>query len=231
MEKGLAIIMGKEIDLTNEHKFGENTGLTSVSYESVWSAGGLYPWSEFDGGAVTLYLISTSTSDTAEVDIIGLDANLLPQEETITLTGTTAVVSTKQFRRVFRLTYKDTVNAGTVTARTVSGTGTVVAQIDANNGQSTMAVYTVPKNTKGYLTTITVGTGKNDDATVKVMCRSYGDTNFRILNQVKSFQSTTVQEFPVPLFLIPGTDIDVQAISQAANSACIVNFDIILDKV
>ena len=54
MEKGLAIVMGKEIDLTNVHKFGENTGLTSSGYESIWSPGGLYPWSEFDGGAVTL---------------------------------------------------------------------------------------------------------------------------------------------------------------------------------
>lgn len=231
MEKGLAIVMGKEIDLTNVHKFGENSGLTSSGYESIWSPGGLYPWSEFDGGAVTLYAISTESGDTGTLDIVGLDENYVDQTETITLTGDTAVTSTKQFIRVFRLVYTDTVNAGTITVRTGSGTGTIVAQIDAENGQSTMALYTVPKTHKGYLSSITVGTGKNDDASVKVLCRTYGDTNFRILNQVKSFQSTTVQDFPVPLFLAPGTDLDVRGITTSANSGCIVNFDVILDKV
>jgi hypothetical protein len=231
MEKGLGIVMGKEIDLSNVHKFGENTGLTSSGYETIWSQGGLYPWSEFSGGAVTVYAISTASGDTGTLDIIGLDANFVDQTETVTMTGTTAVTSTKQFARVFRLVYTDTVNAGVITVRTGSGTGTIIGRIDTDNGQSTTAIYTVPKTHKGYLSSITVGTGKNDDASVKVMCRTYGDTNFRILNQVKSYQSTTVQEFPVPLFLAPGTDLDVIGITTAANSGCIVNFDIILDKV
>ena len=83
--------------------------------------------------------------------IEGLDANYHEQTETVTLTGTSAVTTTNTFIRVFRMTYEDGANVGTITARTVSASGTVVAQIDVGYAQTLMAVYTIPAGHTGYL--------------------------------------------------------------------------------
>ena len=37
------------------HKFGHNPALSNTAYESVWTAGGLYPWSAFDAGGQNIF--------------------------------------------------------------------------------------------------------------------------------------------------------------------------------
>jgi hypothetical protein len=220
----LNISRDQAIALSSIHKFGQNLFLSATS-QSVWTEGGVYPWSEFDSGAVTLYAISDN-GDTGILCVKGLDNNFDYQEEEITLTSTTAVTLTKQFRRVSRLEYVDTANLGKITVRTGSGTGTVVGSIEPGKNQSLMAVYTVPANTRGYLAAYTVGTGKNDDALVELRTRTFGET-FKIKSETKVYQNTHQQMMVVPVFLAPKTDIDFYATTTTANSDVIVNFDLI----
>ena len=228
---GLDIARRAERDYLSEHKFGSNPTLVSGS-QSIWTQGGLYPWSAFDA-AETLYLISTSTSDTSTVVVFGLDADWNFQSETVTMTGTTAATTANTYKRIYRLIY-DTVstNVGTLTARTTSGTGTVVASISPGLGQTLMAVYTVPVGYNAYLCQSTVGIGKGGDASFRLYAREnyYGETAFNIKSDVNLFQATISQDYAVPLRFIQKTDLDFRALTTGNNFAATASFDIILDK-
>ena len=227
IEFGLRIAERKE-DYSSVHKFGENTALAS-SPETIWSPGGLYPWSALTS-AQTLYVLSTSGSDTGTLEIEGLNANYELLTETVTMTGVTAVTTSTPFLRVFRCIYRGSTNVGTITLRTVSASGTVVAQVDAEEAQTLMSVYTVPAGFLGYFKSWTAGVGKNDDASLKLYVRPF-DEVFQIQDQIKVYQSTFNQNFTVPIFINQKTDIDVRGTTTAANSSCNVSFDLILHRI
>ena len=227
---GLDIARKAERDYRHIHKFGSNPDVDISAAESIWSAGGLYPWDAL-AEAETIYCISESSEDTASLEIQGLDADYNPQTETVTLTGDTAVATENTFIRVFRMIYKDDQNAGTITARTVSGTGTVVAQIDEEKNQTLMAVYTVPANTRGYLVCYTVSAGKAKDAEVELFTKNFEDASFALKSQISVFENTVTQPFAVPLVLAPKTDIDFKVVTENNNTKVIVNFDLILDPI
>ena len=99
---------------------------------SVWVEGGIYPFGTWVA-AQKLYVISTSAADTGQtIYIEGLDSSYTYQTETITTNGTTAVATTKNFIRIWTATItsasSNSANAGEITFRLTSGTGTVVAQ-------------------------------------------------------------------------------------------------------
>jgi hypothetical protein len=225
---GLDIARKAERDYYHIHKFGSNPDIDSGAVESVWSAGGLYPWNALET-AQTLYCLSTSSSDTAILEIQGLDADFNPQTESLNLTGTTAVTTENTFIRVFRMKYINGGNAGTVTARTVSDSGTVVAQIDAGVSQTLMSVYTIPANTRGYLIQYIACTGKNRDAEVLLYTKEPAQNNFQLKSEMHTFQNSIIVPFGVPLVLPPKTDIDFRASSENNNTKVIVSFDIVLD--
>lgn len=223
---GLSLAMGRnDPEYSYIHKFGSNLALAGTP-ESVWSAGGLYPWSSLQT-AQTLYVLSTEGEDTASLEIQGLDANYDPLVETVTLTGVTAVTTENQFLRVFRMKYLQT-NAGTITARVTSGTGTIVAQVDAGSAQTLMAVYTVPRQKTGFLMNYTASTGKGDDASISLFVRDPAINGFRVKSETKVYQSSFRQEFTIPLVIPEKSDIDFRATTTNANSDCIINFDVVL---
>lgn len=207
------------------HKFGRNFALDGTT-QSIWSAGGLYPWSALSSPQ-NIYVISTSASDTDELEVYGLDSNFQEVTRTVSLTGTVAVLLNIQFKRIYRMIYKGN-NIGTVTARVTSGTGTVVAQLEPTQSQTLMAVYTVPAGKTAYMTNYTVSTGKGDDAHVSLYVRPFGNSSFQIKSEVESYQNTFTQFFPFPLRFEACTDIDFRAYTSSANSNCILNFDMVL---
>ena len=210
------------------HKFGQNLALSSTP-ETIWSAGGLYPWSAL-ASAQTLYVLSTSASDTGTLEIQGLNTNYELLTETVTMTGQTAVTTSTPFLRVFRCIYRaSTTNVGTITVRTVSGSGTVVAQVDAEQAQTLMGVYTIPAGHRAFLNVLTAGVGKNDDASVALYYRPFGEV-FQIQSQIKVYQNTFSENFTIPLFMPQKADIDVRATTTSSNSACSVSFDLIMTK-
>lgn len=223
----LDIAREAERDYYFEHKFGANFGIVSGS-QSIWTQGGLYPWSAFDAGAQTLYLISTE-NDTGNVQVFGLDENYVLQNETVTLTGTTAVATTKQFLRVYRMIWKSpSQNVGNITARTVSGAGTVVAKMDAGLGQTLMCVYTVPANTTAFGTQLTVGLGKGGDGRFDVLVRPY-EGAFNIRASLEIYQTTFTQTYTVPVRIPAKSDIDFRCITSGNNFQATSSFDLVLD--
>jgi hypothetical protein len=149
------------------HKFGRNPDIDKSAAEDIWSAGGTYAWPT---AAATLETVSSSALDSATgigartLVLEGLDNAFAEISETVTLNGTTAVPSTKQYRRLNRVyvtgaaTY-DSSNvggaAGLITVR-IAGGGAVQATLDRVDGmsldQTQVARYTVPA---GYTATMT----------------------------------------------------------------------------
>ena len=209
------------------HKFGANFDVdTGSDPETVWSAGGLYPWSSLSS-AQTLYVLSTDSGDTMDVTIEGLDANYKVQTETVTLTGTTAVTTTNTFLRVFRMS-ADANNDGDITARVTSASGTIVAQIDTDYAQTLMAVYTVPAGKTAYVTTLDTSVQKNKDAQVRLFQRPTGEA-FRIAHIAETYESSYRYDFMMPLKFPEKTDLEIRASEVEANNTRVTaNFDLLL---
>jgi len=214
----------KRIDNWNSvHKFGSNPSV-GTDFESIWSAGGLYPWKP---GAATLIIQSDDNGDIGTVEVQGLDGDYNFLTETVTLTGASpnTVLTTGTFLRVFRMRFTGAAeNAGTIIA---NHTATNIAQIDPGKAQTLMAVYTIPAGNYGWLLNYSVSVGKNDDATIEVYTRKSGEP-FRILSEISVYQNSISKDFIVPIHLAPKTDIDIRAkTTNAGGSQVISTFDVI----
>jgi hypothetical protein len=210
------------------HKFGANFDIDQgTDPESVWSGGGVYPWASLSS-AQTIYCLSTDAGDTTTLTIQGLDANYDEISETVTLTGTSAVTTSNTFLRVFRMTY-DATNVGTITARTVSASGTVVAQIDAGYAQTLMAVYTVPAGFTAYLVALDATIDGTKTCQMLMYHRLFGKP-FRIAHVAES-DGHYRYDFTAPLTVPEKTDIDIRINEVSGNDARVTaNFDLVLIK-
>src|SRR5512137_2392684 len=77
----------------NIYGYQPSVGTTSIP---VWENATAYT---YPVAAAVMYL-SGSNGDTAQINIVGLDANYAPISETVTLNGTTPVATTKSFLRI-----------------------------------------------------------------------------------------------------------------------------------
>ena len=208
------------------HKFGANFDIDQgTDPESVWTGGGVYPWASLSS-AQTIYCLSTSASDTTSLTLEGLDANYDEISETVTLTGLTAVTTTNQFLRVFRMTY-DATNVGDIEARVTSASGTIVAQIDAGYAQTLMSVYTVPAGHTGYLVALDATIDGTKTCQMLMYHRLTGKP-FRIAH-IAETEGHYRYDFTAPLTVPEKTDIDIRIDNVSGNDARVTaNFDIVL---
>lgn len=208
------------------HKFGANFDIDQgTDPESVWTGGGVYPWASLSS-AQTIYCLSTSASDTTTLTIEGLDANYDEISETVTLTGLTAVTTTNQFLRVFRMAY-DATNVGDIEARVTSASGTIVAQIDAGYAQTLMSIYTVPAGHTGYLVALDATIDGTKTCQMLMYHRLTGKP-FRIAH-IAETEGHYRYDFTAPLTVPEKTDIDIRIDNVSGNDARVTaNFDIVL---
>jgi hypothetical protein len=142
----------------------------------------------------------------------------------LTLNGLTPVVGTQQFLRVYRAY---AVNAGTLGTNqgiiniTHNTSTDLIARIQPFNGQTLMALYTVPRGKKITIkrTGKTAGEGKN--AVVKFKFRNNGIENpaIRLAGIVDIFQNQVVIDTPYPIDAPEKTDIWLTAQSSAAGTS------------
>ena len=121
--------------------FGYSASITNAAFIPAWENTAAYT---YPASAVAMSIVSTSASDTAvQIIVFGLDANYHRISETVTLTGTTPVVTAALFFRVNQLdVLPDSVNpVGVITAK---NGGVTYGQIAVDTGQSNMSIYTVP---------------------------------------------------------------------------------------
>jgi len=151
------IAEGNVADHTPMRKFGNNADV-GAAWETIWSGSNTYP---FMTSADQLEVVSDSAEDDSggtgalTMRIEGLDANYEVQTSDVTLDAANVKTTTETYIRVYRayiLTAGSTgANVGAITIRD-QDTDTTRALIDAGVGQTLMAVYTVPADYTGYIT-------------------------------------------------------------------------------
>ena len=225
MPLGLAIQRGNIPNFSGIQKFGYNTAVGTV-FETIWENGSLY---SYPTSATTAVATSTSTDDNDSlVHIYGLDSNWDLADEVITVGGS---ASTTSFIRVFRsvLTNANTgvVNVGKITTTVNS---LPVSIIDVGYGQSLQAIYTIPRNYRGYLMSIDVGTSKQKEVEAKFMQRPINGNTFQTKSLITSFGTPFRKDYLVPEILSEKSDLEMRAKADATTSIS-AGFQLILEKI
>ena len=221
----LAVAKGDFTGYSRVSKFGYNPTVGSLGYESVWEESNAYPWPS-SAGAVTVS--SSSTNDTNSsgtgartVSIEGLDASHNPLSETVNMNGTSNVTTSGLFFRVFRMTVITAgsleTNDGKITA-TIGGT--TIATITAGNGQTLMAVYTVPAGKTAYIVNFNFSSSKDQEMDYRIRTKN-GAANAAW--QIKEFVVCRggFNDFVKRAInsISEKTDVDMQATSQSTSTA------------
>ena len=198
--------------------FGYSASITNAAFIPAWENTAAYT---YPASAVAMSIVSTSASDTAvQIIIIGLDINYNVIRETVTLTGTTPVVTTALFFRVNQLdVLPDSVNpVGVITAK---NGGVTYGQIAVDTGQTNMSIYTVPAGYTFYgvhvgawsSTSVTSGVY----ATFRAQTLSPAGTKY-IVSQAP-FLNTFEFSAQFPLTFPEKTDVQLQFKSSGAGLA------------
>ena len=179
----LAVQQGKVPGYTMVNKFGYNSSIGSGAFETIWETGNNYSW---QSSAVTVDVVSNNANDDVAgtgartLRIQGLDGSYNLAEETVDMDGTTTVTTTQTFLRVFRMSVETAGtsgnNIGNITV-TYTGGSDVAATITAGNGQTLMCLYTIPANYTGYLLSMNISSGKDQEMDFKFIQRDNSVTN------------------------------------------------------
>ena len=232
IDEGLEIAKGQINKLSHVNKFGYNTTVGGT-YEPISDLGtNILPAS---ADVVTIVSASADDVDTTgtgahSVEIQGLDANYVLQTETVSLNGTTAVTTTANFLRVFRMKVLTAGTGATNTgALTASIGGSNIAEIQAGAGQTLMGIYTVPAGHTAYLTKFQASLSKNQEAVVQLRTKAANNGAWQVKGQFGTFSNIVEYEYTVPLVIIQKTDIEFRAKAGATSEMGIV-FDMLLER-
>ena len=232
----LEVAQGKIPGHSLLNKFGYNPTIGSGAFETIWETGDDYPWQT---SAVTVDVVSDSANDVhttgsgaRTLRIQGLDGSYNLAEETVNLNGTSTVTTTQTFLRVFRMSVETAGssgnNEGTITV-TYTGGSDVAATISAGRGQTLMCLYTIPANYTGYLLSINISSGKDQEMDFKFIQRDNTITNAAF--QTKQFLNVRGGQTTVifnAINVIPEkSDIYISGKGSSTSSAS-ASFDLLL---
>ena len=224
--------------ITPLFKFGRNLDIDTTNPEDVHELGGDYL---FPTAASTISTVSDSSSDTNSggtgiktLTIEGLDANWELLSETIEMDGTTPVVTSNSFLRVFRA-FADTSGSaqeaiGNITLTHSEGD---IAYIIAGEAQSLIACYSVAVNHTLMLSKLLIGLlrqGATARFEAHFEVKLFNSNSWRVRQDIPTIgsgSSTNERDaspiwFPVP----EKSDIRVRVHSVAVNdTGAIASFD------
>jgi len=224
---GVPIQMGLVDNFSGIQKFGYNSSVGS-SFETVWDGGGDYTFIT-SAGTATATSSDTSSDNGGTVKVFGLDSNYDLAEETLTIGGS---ASTTSFIRIFRALMLNAntgnANVGTIT---ITVSSTTIAQIQPTYGQTLMSVYTTPRNYRGYLLQLDVGSSKDLENEIRFISKEIDNGN---VWNTKAFITTrggfVEKNYIVPIKFTEKTDLELIA-KASATSSISAGFELVLEKV
>jgi hypothetical protein len=170
----------------------------------------------FPAAATTMNLVSTVNTGGdktgTRILIQGLDANYVAISESLTLNGTTVVVTTKSYLRINSISVASvTAGAaptGVITLKDLTNT-TTYAQIAASFGRSQMSIYTVPAGNTFYLSRINGYTSANGSSAdfVTYSNTTYSSTGVVQYTQQAPFTNSYQSQRVMPRGFAEKTDI------------------------
>jgi len=139
------------------NKFGHNEAVPTPGAD-IWAGGGTYTFYPTTGQA--MQVSSTSPLDTLTgtgartLIVYGLNSSWHEVSETVNLNGTTPAILNNTYIRMYRavVLYVGTSesNVGGISVEEQGGAGSTGAFIEAGDGQTQQAIYTIPKGKTGY---------------------------------------------------------------------------------
>lgn len=231
----LAVQQGKVPGYSMINKFGYNSSIGSGSFETIWETGNNYPW---QSSAVTVDVVSDDANDDVAgtgartLRIQGLDSSYNFAEETVDMDGTTTVTTTQTFLRVFRMSVETAGTSGNNIGNisvTYTGGSDVAATITAGNGQTLMTLYTIPAGYTGYLLSMNISSGKDQEMEFKFIQRNNSVANAAFQTKqfldVRGGQTTVI--FNAINVIPEKSDIYVSGKASSTSSAS-ASFDLLL---
>jgi len=215
------IASGNVFKTSSLHRVGVVPQMSNGQTGSVWDVNDTtYPWEVFDSaGAGPLVVQAGDVADSgSSLTIVGLDSNYDLTEETLTL-STSTQNTTRSYIRLLNaeISNGSPNNTGNITLRRVN---TIVGQINAGNGTTLMATYTVPNGWTAFplqgISTIT----KAADASGSMYVRAPNEQSFHVRHayEVSGDGGPCKTDFVIPFTLHARTDIDIR-ISVRTNNA------------
>jgi len=197
-------------------KFGHNPVIQDIS-ETIWDAGGLYTYPS-SAVAMTVTSGAGATDNGVAITVQGLDSNYNEVSEEVTLASTGTATTTQTFLRVYRafVSGSQAITANT----TIANGGTTYAQINTDENQTLMALWTVPAGYTAYLldTKITAFTEQNNKvATINIYARRENGV-FRTADKFDVFAAAITQNYKCPIPFPEKTDIEVRAVATSSNA-------------
>jgi hypothetical protein len=223
---------------TEFEQFGLNPDV-DIASEDIWSAGGAYV---FPASAQGLEIVSSSANDDGDpvgtgvrvVTIYYLTSDFTAKTEDVTLNGTGVVnTSGTDFYRINSLRAKTCgalgAAAGVITLRQRTPATAVYSQIEVGNTRSRNSVYTVPKATTLYITSMSggcgfAGTAANPSNSALITLRGKYDhlagvaRDFFLPHAELQVSGGVFRPFEIPIRFPAGTDIKCSATSAANNA-------------
>jgi len=185
----------------------------------------------FPDAATTMNLVSTVNTGGdktgTKILIQGLDANYAAISESLTLNGTTVVVTTKSYLRINSISVASVTSAaaptGVITLKDLTNT-TTYAQIAAGFGRSQMSIYTVPANNTFYLSRIDAWTSANGSSAVFATYSNttYSSTGVVQYTQQAPFTGNYHSQRVMPRGFAEKTDIVLRFKTSANTYVCSV---------
>lgn len=224
------------------NKFGYNLDV-DTGEEVVSSFGGTYTPPTT---ATTLTIVSASTADDGDpagtgaqrIQITGLDANRKYQTETVTLDGTTNVVTTSTWlginRAAVALAGSGKTNAGTITITATTG-GATLAEIPASAGTSQQCIYHTQFQASALADWLWINVNKIAPGTTPVVTikgKAYNPTSNGIYEVFRANIDTAVENTisvnpEQPFVLSPGDVFYLTAQSDTINTIVTARFSLI----
>jgi hypothetical protein len=220
MPFGLRASMGHVANGTPVFVYGSNPEVQNIE-ETVWYQGGIY---QYPASAIQMSVSSDDAAATSQVMINGLDADYMPINEVITITGQTAVTTTLSYLRIQ--------NAYTIASPTTQniyiGTGTVTAGVPAvvyekihdGHNRTESGRFTVPAGRTFYISHGTISHGSdasNAYITARLIYRLFGMPfqSAAIVNLNNNFIDFW---FDYPIALPEKSDIETRAFCSKAQA-------------
>lgn len=184
---------------------------------------------QFPTSAAVVQVASTDANDTAAgtgartIQIFGLDANYVEQNEVITLSGTTPVSSVNLYLRI-NVSIITTAGSGGVNAGTVYvGTGTFTAGVPAvkldivspGKNYTQVGVYTVPANHTLILLQSSLSVGQGKDVIIDFAVRPLGGL-MQKRRSIVLFEASEVRLLSIGAIGPEKLDLDIRAMSSGA---------------
>lgn len=206
-------------------KFGHNDDVGATN-ETLWSAGGLYPWPT---AAEILKVSSSDTDDDGDpagdgartIQLYGLDANYALQDETIILNGQGSVSTVGTYIRAYRATVltagASKWNEGTISVKNNADAVTLLT-VEPLHNQSLVAAFTIPAGCTGYVVSWYGATSSNKVTEVEMYIRPFGQV-FQIRTLVELNQQPFREEWIFPEAIPEKSDIEMRAAATGGGGA------------